>query len=277
MPAKRTNQETIQLSTIKGNPRNPRKISGEQLDKLCESIKRDPQFMKLRPIVVDGEGMILGGNQRYTACKKLGMREVPKEWIVKAGDLSEEQRKRFILVDNAPEGMTGDWDFEMLEADFGREFLESMAMDIVWEAGNPHVGGSGEATTQEPDAYVKTVTAPVYEITGEKPNTTDLCKTDRRDKLVSQIETTRGLPEDIKGFLLRAAERHTVFDFRNIAEFYAHSDKKVQRLFEASGLVIIDFDKAIEHGYVLLTKNMEGLYDKDWEGEEDSEDDDDLS
>jgi len=145
MPARRTNQETIQLSTIKGNPRNPRKISGDQLEKLCESIKRDPQFMKLRPIVVDGEGMILGGNQRFAACKKLGMTEVPKEWIVKAGDLSEEQRKRFVLVDNAPEGMSGEFDLSMVLEDWSKEDLEGMGFELVFpEDITPTERSSGE-------------------------------------------------------------------------------------------------------------------------------------
>jgi hypothetical protein len=65
----------VKLSEIKQNERNPRKISPGALDRLKRSIERDPEFMRLRPIVVDGDGMILGGNQRYAAIKALGMAE----------------------------------------------------------------------------------------------------------------------------------------------------------------------------------------------------------
>jgi len=97
----------IRLDSIKENKRNPRKISDLAMEKLCESIKRDPEFMVLRPIVIDKDNVILGGNQRYKACLKIGKTEVPDNWVVKAENLTPEQKKRFILVDNAPEGMAG--------------------------------------------------------------------------------------------------------------------------------------------------------------------------
>ena len=71
--------------------------------------------------------------------------------------------------------------------------------------------------------------------------------------------TPRSLPADVEAFLLKAAERHTVFHFRRIADFYAASDAKVQRLMERSALVIIDFDQAIEFGFVKLTKALGDL------------------
>lgn len=120
----------MKISEIVKNPKNPRKIKGEQLNKLMESIQRDPEFMKLRPIVIDENNMILGGNQRYTAIKKLGMKEIPDEWIARAENLTEEQRKRFILVDNGPEGMTGEWDFDALQAEWELPELESLGFDI---------------------------------------------------------------------------------------------------------------------------------------------------
>jgi len=120
----------MKISEINKNPKNPRKIKGEQLNKLMESIQRDPEFMRLRPIVIDENNMILGGNQRYTAIKKLGMKEIPDEWIARAENLTEEQRKRFILVDNGPEGMTGEWDFDALQAEWELPELESLGFDI---------------------------------------------------------------------------------------------------------------------------------------------------
>jgi 3'-phosphoadenosine 5'-phosphosulfate sulfotransferase (PAPS reductase)/FAD synthetase len=108
----------MKVSTIKNNPKNPRKITDVELDRLKASVERDPEFMVLRPIVVDDDMMVLGGNQRLKAIKKLGMKDIPDNWVVKASNLTEEQRKRFILVDNAPDGMSGSWDMPALELDF---------------------------------------------------------------------------------------------------------------------------------------------------------------
>ena len=122
--------DKISLDTIKPNDRNPRTITGEAFRRLCESIKRDPAFMALRPIVVDAEGIILGGNMRYRACLHLGMTEVPASWIARAEDLTPEQRKRFVLIDNAPDGMAGEWDWDILAADWEVPELEEIGFDV---------------------------------------------------------------------------------------------------------------------------------------------------
>jgi hypothetical protein len=108
----------MKLSNIKLKDRNPRLITDEALNKLAESIKRDPEFMKLRPIVIDSDNVIIGGNQRYKAIQTLGMSEIPDSWVVKADNLTQEQRERFVIVDNAPSGMAGDWDFDILKHDW---------------------------------------------------------------------------------------------------------------------------------------------------------------
>ena len=138
--------DKISLSTIKPNKDNPRQISGEALEKLKSSINRDPAFMTLRPIVTDERGVILGGNMRYRACVALGMSEVPAAWVVKAADLTQEQKQRFILVDNAPSGMSGEWDFDMLANLWDTEDL----LDIGFTPGElgidislPAVAGNG--------------------------------------------------------------------------------------------------------------------------------------
>ena len=72
----------MNISDIKANPRNPRKIADADLDKLKKSIERDPEFMRLRPIVVDENNMVLGGNQRLKAITALGYSDIPDEWVV---------------------------------------------------------------------------------------------------------------------------------------------------------------------------------------------------
>lgn len=131
------------LSTLKPNPKNPRTITEKAFAKLKASIKRDPEFMVLRPIVVDADGVILGGNQRYRACLALGMTEVPDAWVVKAGDLTAAQRKRFVLMDNAPDGAAGEWDWDMLAADWDVPELTDLGFympdvgDVVLPGTNP--------------------------------------------------------------------------------------------------------------------------------------------
>jgi len=121
---------TIALHTLKPNERNPRKIASDALKKLCESIERDPAFMELRPIIIDESRMILGGNQRFHACKKLGMKSVPSAWVMTANGLTDEQRRRFVLVDNAPDGMAGEWDLEILAADWQMTELGDLGFDL---------------------------------------------------------------------------------------------------------------------------------------------------
>lgn len=119
----------MRIDDIRPLEKNPRRISKEALDRLCQSIQRDPAFMRLRPIVVDGEGIILGGNQRWKACKRLGMTTLPDGWVVRASDLTPEQRRRFILVDNAPDGMSGDWDVSALQAEWDLTELAELGFE----------------------------------------------------------------------------------------------------------------------------------------------------
>jgi len=110
---------------IRPNPTNPRTITPEALSKLRDSISRDPEFMRLRPIVIDADGVVIGGNQRLQACIGLGMAELPDDWVIRAGDITPEQRARFILIDNSPEGLSGAWDFGALSEQFDTVTLES--------------------------------------------------------------------------------------------------------------------------------------------------------
>lgn len=123
-------KNTIKLDTLTPNPRNPRKISEASMEKLCASITRDPQFMLLRPIVVDENRMILGGNQRFFACQRLGMTEIPETWVWVADNLTDEQKKRFVLVDNSPDGMSGYWDYEVLQDDYEIEGLTDLGFSF---------------------------------------------------------------------------------------------------------------------------------------------------
>ena len=89
---------------------------------------------------------------------------------------------------------------------------------------------------------------------------------DRYEELVREIEQS-GAEEGVKEFLRMAAARHIVFDYGRIAEFYAHADKETQRLMEDSALVIIDYNRAVELGYVKLKTELLELRREDYPDE----------
>lgn len=103
--------------------------------------------------------------------------------------------------------------------------------------------------------YTAKIKSPVYEIKGEKPRLVDLVDTTFADKLVEEIDSSIA-PEGIKSFLRKAASRHNKFNYAKVAEYYANASPGVQELFEKSGLVIIDFDSAIENGFISMNKQL---------------------
>jgi hypothetical protein len=125
--------------------------------------------------------------------------------------------------------------------------------DYEGEADEP----SGEESEENP--YTPKTQAPVYEPTGEKPGIDELCDTTKAEKLLDDIDTSDE-PEEVKKFLRAAAYRHVVFNFEKVANFYAHSDAKCQRLMEDSALVVVDFNKAVEDGYARLSDRLTGIY-----------------
>lgn len=121
---------TLKMDSLKPCGISPRTISTEALDSLAASIQRDPAFLVLRPIIIDPDGTILGGNQRYKALQQLGVTEIPDSWVRVADDLTEAQRRRFILVDNSPAGMSGIWDYKILAAEWDLPELEALGFDV---------------------------------------------------------------------------------------------------------------------------------------------------
>jgi len=242
----------LKLSEIHINPANPRLIKDERFKKLCQSIKEFPKMMKLRPIIVDKEGMILGGNMRFKALKELGYKEVPAEWIKRDGELTEAEKQRFIIADNIEQG---EWDFEKLK-DWDSDKLKEWGIDLsIWEG------------TQIIDSnYSRKIKAPIYEVKNEKPDIIELYNSDKYKDIIQKIENSNIL-ESEKEFLKIAASRHIVFNYSNIADYYANSEKELQELMEDSALVIIDFNKAIELGYVKLSEEIAEQYKEEYGNE----------
>jgi len=116
----------MKLTEIKPNPNNPRLIKDDKFKKLCKSIEAFPKMMELRPIVVDDEGTILGGNMRYKALQALGYTEIDDEWVKRASDLTEKEKQEFIIKDN---NEFGEYDWDVLANNFEVEDLLEWGMD----------------------------------------------------------------------------------------------------------------------------------------------------
>jgi ParB-like chromosome segregation protein Spo0J len=119
--------EIIKLSKLKRNPTNPRILKDDKFAKLTQSIKDFPQMLEIRPIVVNDDMVVLGGNMRLKACKEAGLKEVP---VIKENDLTEEQQREFIIKDNVG---FGEWDWDLLANDWEIELLKDWGLDIPIE------------------------------------------------------------------------------------------------------------------------------------------------
>jgi ParB-like chromosome segregation protein Spo0J len=117
----------MKLSDIKLNPNNPRVLRDEKFKKLVKSIQEFPKMMKLRPIVVDSENIVLGGNMRLKALQELKYKEIPDEWVKQANELTEEEKKRFIIADNVG---FGEWDWDLLANEWDESDLNDWGVDL---------------------------------------------------------------------------------------------------------------------------------------------------
>jgi ParB-like chromosome segregation protein Spo0J len=116
--------KTVKISDIKSNPNNPRLIKDDKFKKLVKSIQEFPQMLEIRPIVVNQDMIVLGGNMRLKACKEAGLKEIP---IIYADDLTEEQQRQFIIKDNVG---FGEWDWEMIANEWDAEQLDDWGINV---------------------------------------------------------------------------------------------------------------------------------------------------
>jgi len=115
----------MKINLIKPNPNNPRIIKDDKFKKLVQSIKDFPQMLELRPIVIDENNIVLGGNMRLKACQELGIKDVP---TIYAKDLTEDQKKEFIIKDNVG---FGEWNWDDLANDWDETKLVEWGLDIL--------------------------------------------------------------------------------------------------------------------------------------------------
>ena len=116
--------ERVDIRQVRSNPDNPRFIKGDKFEKLVKSIREFPQMLELRPIVVNKDMVVLGGNMRLKACEEAGIEQVP---IIFADNLTEEQQKEFIIKDNSS---FGEWDWDLLANEWDINVLNDWGIDV---------------------------------------------------------------------------------------------------------------------------------------------------
>lgn len=239
-----------ELVPYENNPRN----NESAVDAVAESIR---EFGFKQPIVVDANNIVIAGHTRLKASKKLGLKEVP---CIIADDLTEEQIKAFRLVDNKT-GELAEWDFEALSAEL--EELSNMNFDMS-DYGFDEIRKELGIEEDEENPYTQRIEAPFYKPTGNKVEIAEMVDTSKSDELISKIRQAK-VPPDIEKFLITASYRHIVFDYGKIADYYSNANKEVQKLFEDSALVIIDFDDAIKNGFVKLVNEIRSMIEEEEE------------
>ena len=118
------NIKKVKINSITSNVDNPRLIKDFKFRKLVDSIKQFPEMLKIRPIVVNKDNVILGGNMRYKASVQAGLKEV---YIIQADELTEEQEREFVIKDNVG---FGEWDWDILANDWDANLLEDWGLDL---------------------------------------------------------------------------------------------------------------------------------------------------
>jgi DNA modification methylase len=150
--------ESVKISEVKKNPNNPRIIKDDKFAKLVKSIQEFPEMLKLRPIVVNDEMIVLGGNMRLKACKEAGLKEVH---IIKASNLTEAQQKEFIIKDNVG---FGEWDWELISKEWDADEVAEWGLDIpLFEEDEILEAEEDDFDTTPPEEPI-TVLGDLYEI-----------------------------------------------------------------------------------------------------------------
>ena len=243
------------LNPAEYNPRKRLQPGDDEYEKLRRSVEA---FTYVDPIIVNADGTVIGGHQRLFVLRDLGYTEAD----VSVVNLSKNDEKALNIALNK---ISGEWDeLKLAEifADFEAAEYDATITGYEDEAIAALLGSLADEEEQE-NEYSTKVDSPHYEITGETPELIDLYSTLRMDELLEDIESDGSIREDEREFLRMAAARHVVFDYRNIAEYYAAASPAMQRLMEDSALVIVDFDDAIKNGYVKLKSAIDEMRDED--------------
>lgn len=242
---------------------HPENVNEGDVGAITQSLEYHGQYRAI--VVSEKSGHILAGNHTWMAAKALGWDKITVHLIP---DLTPEQELRIMVADNRYaqlatmdrvglgellKGLT-DTEDGLQGVGYDGDDLDALLAD-VWP--------DTAYTESESGGYSHRIESPIYEPSGKQPKIDDIYDTERYDELIASINEA-DLPDNIAAFLTAAAARHIVFRYDEIASYYAHAAADIQRLMEASALVIIDFDQAVERGFVTLTNTVQRLFEEEY-------------
>lgn len=213
-----------------------------------------------RSILLDKNNRIIAGNKTQELAREAGIKKIividtkPDELVaVRRGDvdLDSEKGREMALADNATSAANLSWDNSALET--AQKEIGLLVDDWGLSIG-PKID----------DTYSRKIEVPTYEPSGVSPTLSDCYDSTKTKELIEEIKKA-DLPDEVREFLTYAAYRHTEFNYGKIADYYCNAPKEVQELFENSALVIIDFKKAIEKGFVRMTDELLNEYAREYE------------
>jgi uncharacterized protein (DUF2164 family) len=235
--------EIVKINQVKVNPNNPRLIKDDKFKKLLQSIKDFPEMLNIRPIVVNQDMIILGGNMRYKACKEAGLKEIP----IIITDLTEDQQREFTIKDNTS---GGEWDWEVLANEWDVEQLEDWGLDIPADWIEDEV----LEAVDEQDLF--DIEIPFYTPSEVEPQIFELADTEKTKALVSKIEELK-VPNELKEILKLRASFFTDFNFDKIADyFYNQQNEDVKNVMKSLGMVIIAPKESLNLGFAQMHQEI---------------------
>lgn len=227
--------EKMNIREVKENPENPREIKKDRYKKLLKSIKELPEMLEVRPIMIDDDNVVIGGNMRLKACTEIGLKEVPvirftremfeKSTAARNGKTYEEAVREIIIKDNVN---YGDWDFDELANAWDVDELDAWGLEV------PEMTETARLSGLEFND--------IYYTPQEKPNINlanclDLDKFNAKLQVINESDLTDEQKEVLKMF----AYRFIKIDFESVANYYFfNASEEEKKVIERLRLVLCD-------------------------------------
>lgn len=242
----------VPITDVTPYPGNPRR--GDQ-EAITSSIRDLGLYAGV--VVQRSTGHIVVGNHRRHALLELGADLIPVDYL----DVTDTRAAAIVARDNHTSDLGGYDDADLLA-------LLTSDEDVLplsgYDADDLALLRRAEPDPEDPERYSRRANALIYEPTmDEPPPPAALVDRGKTNDLIRQIGDVPDLPVEVRDFLIAGAQRHLVFDYAKVAEFYAHAPAEVQALMEASALVIPDLEDAIAHGFVRLSSRLSRILDQD--------------
>ena len=251
----------VPLDQLLAHPMNPKIHPRAQTDAL-KGILGEVGWLT-GVIVNRTSNRVLDGHDRIKAAMEAGQATAPVFYVS-----VPEAQEPYILATFDPVGSLAATDSTILDDLLGDVQTGDSAVQSLLDGLKNDIADALLAQAADADPYTHKILSPQYEPSEDVPPVADLFDTSRTQALLTRIDAAPAVPDEVRAFLQAAAHRHTVFNFKRIADYYASAPAEVQTLMEESALVILDYDDAVRLGYVRVADKIAQLRREDY-GDED--------